>query len=79
LAYKGKLELVPTVDKGEILLNVYSAIAVNPKRVPGVKLNMANSLIDFLLRPEIQELIGNYGIREYGMKLFSPCAGAEPE
>jgi len=31
LAYKGKLELVPIVDKGDILLNVYSAIAVNPE------------------------------------------------
>jgi len=78
LAYKGKLELVPIVDKGEILLNVYSAIAVNPEKVPGVKIDMANNLIDFLVSPEIQELIGNYGVEEYGMQLFIPCAGAEP-
>jgi len=79
LAYKGKLELVPIVDKGDILLNVYSAIAVNPEKVNGVKIDMANNLISFLTLSEIQELIGDYGVEEYGMQLFTPCAGAEPK
>ena len=78
LAYRGKLELAPVVDKGEILLNVYSAIAVSPEKVAKVKINMANNLIAFLISPEIQELIGSYGVAEYGMPLFIPCAGAEP-
>jgi tungstate transport system substrate-binding protein len=79
LAFTGKLELVPIVDKGDILLNVYSAIAVNPEKVKGVKIDMANNLISFLTSPKIQELIGDYGVEEYGMKLFTPCAGAEPK
>ena len=79
LAYKGKLELVPIVDKGDILLNVYSAIAVNPQKVPKTNIDMANNLIGFLTSPEIQELIGKYGVEEYGMQLFTPCAGAEPK
>ena len=78
LAYKGKLELVPIVDKGDILLNIYSAIAVNPENVKGVKIDMANNLIVFLTSPEVQELIGEYGVGEYGMRLFTPRAGAEP-
>ena len=78
LAYKGKLELVPIVDKGDILLNVYAAIAVNPEQAPKAKIDMANNLIGFLTSPEIQELIGEYGAEEYGMQLFTPCAGAEP-
>ncbi len=78
LAYKGKLELVPIVDKGGMLLNVYSAIAVNPEKVKGVKIEMANNLIGFLTSPEIQKLIGDYGAEEYGVQLFTPCAGAEP-
>jgi len=77
LAYKGKLELVPIIDKGDILLNVYSAIAVSPEKVPGVKIDMVNNLISFLVSPEIQELIGNYGVKEYGVQLFTPCAGAK--
>lgn len=78
LAYKGKLQLVPIVDKGAILLNVYSAIAVNPENVSGVKIDMANNLISFLTSTEIQQLIGEYGVEGYGMQLFIPCAGAEP-
>ncbi|MFC2005758.1 substrate-binding domain-containing protein [Chloroflexota bacterium] len=78
LAYKGKLELVPIINKGDILLNIYSAIAVNPEKVPGVKIEMANKLINFITSPQIQELIGNYSVKEYGMQLFTPCAGAEP-
>ncbi len=78
LAYKGGLDLVPIVDKGEILLNVYSAIAVNPEKVGVKNLEMAQNLIDFLTSDEIQELIGNYGAKEYGMQLFTPCAGNEP-
>jgi len=79
LAYKGKLDLVPIVDKGDILLNVYSAIAINPEKNPETNIGMANNLIDFLASPEIQEFIGNYGVNEYGMQLFIPCAGMEPE
>lgn len=79
LSYKSKLELVPIVDKGSILLNVYSVIAVNPEKVTTAKnLEMANNLISFLTSPEIQELISNYGVKEYGVQLFTPCAGAEP-
>ena len=78
LAYKGKLELVPIVDKGGILLNVYSAVAVNPDKVSVKKIDMANNMVNFLASPEIQELIGKYGVAEYGMQLFTPCAGKEP-
>ncbi|MBI2860257.1 MAG: substrate-binding domain-containing protein [Chloroflexi bacterium] len=71
LAYKGKLDLVPLVDKGETLLNVYAAIAVNPEKVKGVNYDMANNLIGFLTSTGIQKLIGDYGVKEYGTPLFS--------
>ncbi|TET18167.1 MAG: tungsten ABC transporter substrate-binding protein [Dehalococcoidia bacterium] len=79
LSYKGKLNLVPMVDKGDILLNVYSIIAINPEKNPKTNLQMASNLIDFLTSPEIQKLIGNYSVKEYGIQLFTPCAGAEPK
>jgi len=78
LSYKSELELVPIVDEGAILLNVYSVIAVSPESNPDTNIEMANNLIAFLTSPEIQELIGEYGVEEYGMQLFTPCAGAEP-
>ena len=79
LSYKSKIDLVPIVDKGSILLNVYSAIAVNPDKVSVKNYEMAKNLINFLTSPEIQQLIGDYGVKEYGMRLFTPSAGAEPK
>jgi tungstate transport system substrate-binding protein len=78
LAYKGDLALVPIVEEGQILLNVYSVIAVSPEKYPNAKIEMANNLVDFLTSTGIQELIGEYGVKDYGMQLFTPCAGTEP-
>jgi ABC-type tungstate transport system permease subunit len=36
---------------------------------------MANNLVTFLTSPEIQDLMGKYGVAEYGTQLFTPCAG----
>jgi tungstate transport system substrate-binding protein len=77
LSYKADTGLVPIVDKGAILLNVYSVIAGNPEKNK-INAEMANNMVNFLVSPEIQELIGKYGVKEYGMQLFTPCAGNEP-
>lgn len=78
LAYKGDLDLVPVVETGAMLLNVYSVVAINPARNSDSNVEMANNLVRFLISPEIQDLIGNYGVTEYGVPLFTPCAGREP-
>ena len=78
LSYKGRIDLVPIIDKGSILLNVYSVIAINRDKHPKTNAEMAENMVNFLISPQIQELIGNYGVKEYGMQLFLPCAGAEP-
>lgn len=78
LSYKADLDLVPIVDQGSILLNVYSVIAGNPDETSGINAEMAQNMVNFLISDEIQELIGNYGVEEYGMQLFTPCAGNEP-
>ncbi len=78
VAYQRKIELVPLVEKGPSLLNVYSVIACNPEKNSSVKGKMASELVAFLTSPEIQELIGSFGIKRYGRSLFNPCAGNEP-
>jgi tungstate transport system substrate-binding protein len=78
LSYKGDVDLVPIVDQGSILLNVYSVIAGNSDNVSSVNSEMAQNIVNFLVSDEIQELIGKYGVDEYGMQLFTPCAGNEP-
>lgn len=75
LSYQGDIDLVPIVDSGAILLNVYSVIVTTN----GNNTGMAANLVAFLTSAEIQELIGKYGVEEYGLALFTPCAGAEPE
>lgn len=74
LAYKGNLDLVPIIDEGSILLNVYSVIACTKAKDP----EMAENLVNFLASANIQDLIGDFGKAEYGESLFTPCAGAEP-
>jgi len=68
LAYQGDLDLVPLVDTGDILLNVYSVIICKN----GVHYDMANNLVNFLRSEAIQALIAGFGVPEYGEPLFYP-------
>jgi tungstate transport system substrate-binding protein len=79
LAYQADTGLEAIVDEGSILLNVYSVLACEAdntnKRVNEI---MGQNLVTFLTSAEIQEIIGEYGVAEYGRQLFVPCAGNEP-
>ncbi len=79
VTFKGQTALVPIVEEGSILLNVYSVIAGNPEMNSSINSEMANNMVEFLTSATIQELIGDYGVEEYGLVLFNPCAGAEPQ
>jgi len=68
LAYQGDLDLVPLVDTGDILLNVYSVIICKN----GVHYDMANNLVNFLRSEAIQALIAGFGVPEYREPLFYP-------
>jgi tungstate transport system substrate-binding protein len=68
LAYKSKLDLVPLLDTGGNLLNVYCVMICKN----GVHPEMANNLVDFLRAPEIQALIAGFAVPEYGEPLFYP-------
>jgi ABC-type tungstate transport system permease subunit len=72
ISYKTKLNLTALVNqKIDILRNVYSVMVVNSTK----NKTMANNLVTFLTSPEIQDLMGKYGVAEYGTQLFTPCAG----
>jgi tungstate transport system substrate-binding protein len=68
LAYKSDLNLVPVVDRGDIMLNVYTVLTCKN----GVKPELAKNLVTFLRAGEIQTLIAGFGITEYGEPLFCP-------
>lgn len=68
LAYQGDLDLVPLVDTGDILLNVYTVIICKN----GINPEMAQNLVDFLRADDIRALIAGFGVTEYGEPLFYP-------
>ncbi|ATZ60665.1 MAG: substrate-binding domain-containing protein [Methanosarcinales archaeon Met12] len=73
LAFAGDVDLVPLVEVGELLFNPYGVIAVNPELHPHVNFEMANNFINFLMSPEIQQKIGEFGVVD-GRPLFFPLA-----
>jgi hypothetical protein len=68
------IDLVKLVEAGKSMLNVYSAIADNPKNANMTKANFegAMQLIKYLVSNEGQDLFANFGLSKYGMPLFSP-------
>jgi len=68
LAYRSDLDLVTLVDRGDIMLNVYTVMICSN----GVNPAMAQNLVAFLRTGEIQTLIAGFGVTEYGEPLFYP-------
>lgn len=75
LAYQGDLDLVPLIEEGDVLLNVYAAIPVNPAVYPDVNCEMATNFVNYLVSDDGQDLIAEYGTDTYGQPLFSPARG----
>lgn len=67
------IKLKVFVGEDRELINVYSVIAVNPKKVRNINFKAAIKFINFLVSDEGQGLIGNFGVKEYGKPLFNPA------
>ena len=68
LAYKSSLDLVPLIDTGANLINIYCVMICEN----GVQPAMAQNLVTFLRAPDIQALIAGFGVPQYGQPLFYP-------
>jgi len=76
LAFKGKVNVAPLVEKGDLFLNVYDVIEINPEKVKTAKmLPTAKAFTNWLMSDEVQDLIAGYGVAEYGRPLFNPLKG----
>ena len=64
-------------EGGKELLNQYGVIAVNPEKFPEVNNEAANAFIEWITSDEVQKLIGEYGVEEFGQALFTPNAGTD--
>lgn len=80
LAWRDRVQLPIVVEGDATLLNVYHVMPVNPARFPNVPINAAGgkAFADFLVAPETQRVIGEFGRDRYGQGLFVPDAG-KPE
>jgi tungstate transport system substrate-binding protein len=75
LAWRDKLQLVPMVEGDPLLYNVYHVLEVNPRNASRINVAGGKALADFLVAPETQRLIGEFGKRRFGQSLFVPDAG----
>ena len=72
-----EIELNIVCQGAKDLLNQYGVIAVNPEMYEETNIEAANAFIEWICSEEIQTLIGQFGVEEYGQALFTPNAGAE--
>ena len=66
------LELVILVEGDPALFNPYGVIAVNPDKNAQIQTDLANQFIDWIISVPTQELIGQFGVAEFGAPLFIP-------
>jgi len=78
LAQSANLDLQVLFEDKPELLNVYHTIVVNPEKHPDVRAAGARAFAAFMVRPDVQEIIGKFGVDKYGEPLFFADAG-KPE
>lgn len=66
------LDLVIVVEGDEILFNPYGVISVNPDKHAGIRNDLAEIFIDWIISVPVQEKIAEFGIEEFGDSLFVP-------
>jgi tungstate transport system substrate-binding protein len=77
LAWGDKLQLVPLVQGDPRLYNVYHVLELNPKNAPRINAAGGRAFANFMVAPETQVRIGEFGKARFGQSLFVPDAGKE--
>jgi tungstate transport system substrate-binding protein len=70
IAMKNNIDLEILVEGDPDLINRYSAIAVNPEKCPNVNYELARAFIEYIVSPEGQMIIENFGRDEYDEPLY---------
>jgi len=74
LAQQKNLGLEILVEGDESLLNIYHVMQVNPEKFAKVNAEGAKAFVEFMVSPQIQQSIGEFGKEKYGQPLFFPDA-----
>ena len=78
LANKDTLDLEILGESDAQLLNIYHVIQVNPDNFDDLNVQGAADFVTFMIAPDTQQAIGEFGVDDYGEPLFVPDAG-KPE
>jgi len=73
ISFRNRGDLIVAVEGDQRLFNQYGVMLVNPAKHPGVKTELGQQFISWLVAPEGQRAIANYQID--GQQLFFPNAG----
>jgi tungstate transport system substrate-binding protein len=79
LAQRKGLDLAIVLEGDGELLNIYHVMVPNPAKFPGVNQAGGAAFADFMVSPETQEFIREFGTSAYGQPLFHPEAGTSEE
>ena len=74
LATKDNLKLDILVEKDNSLLNIYHVITVNPDKWPKINYVGALAFAKWITSPDIQAVIGKFGVDKFGAPFFFPDA-----
>jgi tungstate transport system substrate-binding protein len=79
LALGKRVNLPILIEGDKALLNIYSVIEVNPANGPRINTAGAKAFADFMVAPQTQNVIKNFGVEKFGQSLFFPVAGKKEE
>jgi tungstate transport system substrate-binding protein len=75
LALGSRISL-PILGEGDkALLNIYSVMEVNPANGPRINTAGGKAFADFMVAPQTQSVIKNFGVEKFSQPLFVPVAG----
>ena len=66
------IDLEILVEDDPLLFNPYSVIAVDPDKGSHIQADLAQAFIDWLISVPTQEMIGQFGVAEFGTPIFVP-------
>ena len=79
LALSKRVNLPILIEGDKALLNIYSVMEVNPANGPRVNTVGGKAFADFMVAPQTQNVIKNFGVEKFGQSLFVPVAGKKEE
>lgn len=79
LAFSQRFALPILIQGDKRLLNIYSVMEVNPANGPRINSAGGKAFADFMVAPQIQAVIKNFGVARFGQPLFVPVAGMREE